>query len=481
MEGSGEVAPPSPEREGRGSGNGGTVGGDGGSAGGGGTGRGVRGGGKLGKLRDLQHALTYLIVPPLAMLAFAVVSFYGNLTTATGRYHYTGNDSMSMLGLLDVAHYRPVASEELWSWQFFFGNFQFLVIFSLIMAGFFLLFSPRRTSLEGKVVPVRSTKIHLRVGLAALVGACTIVLFEFVASLAPGTETGWGPHYFTGAYHRDIPELLCRGFYVTNNLPAFPQTFLSFVPLLSGLGFVFYLHGLKSFRDRGLVLDDFSLGRRPVGYSWLAVGLAYLNILVWTCTYSPYQFNAEMVVVVSMTAYTAFTAVMWILAAMFTTGVILSIQRLTIPHTRAPGPRREHHRKKTGFLLLGTLGAFIISFVSWLLPFAGTLGLLEANVTMPGGFLIPTLLSCGDLGLVVYWYRRERADKFVRAVFLSFLLGMLGFLSLSLYLILRKNVGSFEIAWIYNWVLPLAFVTCLTTFLYVVGRALGDKVGGVEA
>ncbi len=158
------------------------------------------------------HVGLYLLIPVLFWFLVAYFGYIGNYNTIHGRYQYIGDREMSMQGYLDLAHYRPIASQEFWGWQFFWGNLPYFAIFSAIMAGYFHLFganmharshnisttsdSPNYENLAKKEQQKRELRKKLLI--VGLSGVAIVLVLEILAATLGQYETGWGPHIYIG-------------------------------------------------------------------------------------------------------------------------------------------------------------------------------------------------------------------------------------------------------------------------------------------
>nr|MDO8110095.1 cellulase N-terminal Ig-like domain-containing protein [Candidatus Sigynarchaeota archaeon] len=409
-------------------------------------------------LNDIKFSFVYLVVPVVLGLLFIGFSYYANFLTIFGRYEYSGTETMSPFGLLDIAHFRPVAAEEIMGWQFFFGNMHFFIIFALVMAGFFHLLRPRVNRVDGattstELVPTPRVK---KIGIIALCGVGIIMVFELVFSIAGVPQSGLGSHIFIGPYTRDVPRLLADGFYVTNNVPYFPQMFLALIPILCGFGTYFYSHGLKSMKERGLI--DQKPRIRGAGVVLFAAGLVYFIILA---------FPASITVQNSITGYTAYMALFFILNAMVVTGLILPITRLMIQGDAANDGRFKA-QPVPFFVSILLLVLFIASIFVLMMPFLDVIG-IGNSITFPGVEYVQACTIGGFIAVlgIVSWKHKDRPFVIVRG--LSLVGGILSFGLLALYFSLNNSAGDLEIAWMYNSIIPSFFISCLTITFYVLG------------
>ncbi|MHA1997767.1 MAG: glycoside hydrolase family 9 protein, partial [Promethearchaeota archaeon] len=425
----------------------------------------------------LKFPIFIIILPVVVWFMLAVIGVSSSYSTVFDRYYYIGDESISLWGYLDLAHYRPHAIESLLSWQFFFGNLHYFIIFSLMMAGIFHSFHPRvnvQDVRDGRAFHLGNRFKKLGMVLVVIVGA--IIALEMVFSVVGGTETGLGPHVFTGGYYRDIPSLVAGGFLVENSVPNDAQMPLSFLPLLSGIGFLPYFLGLKRFRNQGVYVRERKL--QPTGLLLLGSGILYLIIMILRSSTT-----AQFV----LTGYTLTMFVMWTLAALGTTGTVLLVQRAMVPAVSGLKPPRGKVAKKF-FSALGIyLGFFFMIFVSvalFLMPIASRVGISEDDIEVPGGMVTTyafLFMVVGLSSLVVFMYRR---DKMKSRAYLAYFGALGSIFILIVYFLVKKFTNNIEISWLYYAIIPMVFMTVLSLVFYLAGFWMKEnleKLKGVFA
>ncbi|MHA1791912.1 MAG: glycoside hydrolase family 9 protein [Promethearchaeota archaeon] len=415
------------------------------------------------KSRNIDIKFSFIYIGVFIFLNFLMIatSFYLNYQAVHGRYDYTGAEVMSMFGLLDIAHYRPLASEEFMSWQFFFGNFHFFVIFSFLMAGFFHVFHPRIHSLTPNSNPPEakpSREKMKKLGIFSMLGVATIIIAEFLFSIIGAPETGLGSRIFIKSYYRDIPSLLSGGFYVVNNLPDYPQLIFSILPVASGFGVYFYIHVLRSFKSRGLITSRLNGARSKAGFVFLISFFIYFLIMI---------LKDDLVIQETCTGYTAYMSVFWILNAMLVTSIIVLIIRGFIPGAATKKKGFKPHLKAffTSILLLVLLFNVFISFI---LPFLGKFGLGKSiSPSITWMFQVESIAALVGVALIII--RKNKGKHFVIIRGTSLIFGLLITFFIFLLYSINPSASSIEISWMFNSIIPSAFIVFLTMGFYLLG------------
>ncbi|HME55759.1 MAG TPA: glycoside hydrolase family 9 protein [Candidatus Lokiarchaeia archaeon] len=421
-------------------------------------------------LRDTWGAVLLIGIPVALGLLFIGYAFYENYITVFVRYEYNGIETMSPFGLLDIAHYRYVASEELMGWQFFFGNLPYFLIFAVLMAGFLHLLRPQAHATEIPARDIVPGKRVVRIGITGGVIAGGIVIAEILFSIIGTPQIGLGSHIFIGNYYRDIPALITQGYVNVNNIPSLPQTIMSLLPVACGFGLFFYASALSGFRSQHGMIGK-KLKARPAAVIMIAVALVCLAGI-----------TASITITVSdaVTGYTALLAVFFVLNCAMVAGVILPITRLMLP--RGQGLPRLHPKPVRLLLFLGAL-VFLVLFlfaVAW--PF-----LITISVTVPpiqDISVLQWLALAGLVCLVTVLVIVSRDDHVEIVRIITLFGGCVSLVLIAFYYTLNKNAPDFEIAWMYNMIIPAVFINSLVIALYVLGfkvNAWVEKLKGVVA
>lgn len=409
----------------------------------------------------MKVALEFLIIPTVLLFLIIGATFYLNYDTTHGRYNYTGSESLSLFGFLDLAHYRPEAFQELFGWQFFFGNMQYFIIFAIVMAGFFHLFTPKKVSAEKSTEEIMPNKKQHKIGMIALVGVIAIILFEIIISVVGNPETGLGSKLFIEGYYRDIPTLITEGYYILNNHPYHQQMFLSLIPVMCGFGLFFYMYGLKRFRKRGLISKKIKSG--VVGKILLVAGLLYLIILI-----IPRDISMQF----AMTEYTAYMMCFWILGVMWVTGMMLVIIRVMLPKEPSRAERNRFN-VKPAFTLLGIALVVFFTSVLFIAPNLEEFGGGD-NITFDGIDTVQIVMVGFVVFIGVFLALKRKIDPLVKHRLTAFLFGFGSFIILFFYGLLNSHNfdAVVEIHYMVNSIIPTIFLVCLTTTFYFLGFAL---------
>ncbi|MBD3350153.1 MAG: hypothetical protein GF364_01550, partial [Candidatus Lokiarchaeota archaeon] len=408
------------------------------------------------KLVDLKFAIVFLIIPVLIALLILGFAFSEGLRYIYDKYNYTGLEEMSLFGYLDLAHYRYYAPEEICGWQYFFGNFHFFVIFSLIMAGIFHLIKPRIFDSKDRLIEVKPNQKVKKIGKVSIIVAIGVILLEILFSLLGPEETGLGSHIYINGYYMDIVSLISEGYYTINNKPYFPQMFLTLIPVIAGLGIVFYIHGLKALKERGLVEKRMKF--KPLGMIFLIIGLLYFNILLFT---------KDLTIESGFTSYSAYMTIYWILSAMFLTGIILVIYRKMIPYEAKNEGRYKFKLLPIIFFII-VLAAFIDIVGSVFLSHLGKLDMGDDVEFVGVSFMqISLILIVGFF--IIYAIIKEKLREYTLYRVITGLIGFSFLLIVVVYWALNPNAGNIEINWLYNSLFPSIFICSLTVAFYVSG------------
>ncbi|MHA1714137.1 MAG: glycoside hydrolase family 9 protein [Promethearchaeota archaeon] len=414
---------------------------------------------------DLKIGVVYIVVGAVILALLILFGFYSNYETVHGRYEYSGNDVMSPFGLLDAAHYRTTALEETLCWQFFFGNMQVFIIFSLALAGFFHLFRIKlfSASLDGiknknrfdiEIVNGKRFKI---LGISSIIIIIVIIVLEIGFSSFGTTEAGLGNHIFIDSYYRDIPTLVGSGFYVVNNKPYFPQVFASFLPLFCGFGGFFFFHGLKMFRRKSYISVD--LGKKNL----LGIGLLVVALLYYVILLSTTRIRIQEL----FTGYTLFLTVFWTLNALWISGEMIIFLRLFFMPIGFSARGGYKFKIKPILRTFAVLILAILSVIGFLLPHLGKLGIGE-DVEFTGVEVVP-FIFIGIATLLVFMFLRKRdIEPLARARMICFIggFGALMFVLILYALVSINNNGSLELGWAYNGIIPSIFILFLTISFY---------------
>ncbi len=410
--------------------------------------------------KDTWGAIFYIAIPVIVGMLIILYSFDQNYTTVYGRYHYTGTEEMSMFGLLDIAHHRNVAGEELLGWQFFFGNLPFFIIYALIIAGFLHVARPRVVREEGQEpVDITPGKGLKRFGVLCGIVVVGIVIAEVVFSAVGDPQTGLGSHLFIGDFYRDIPTLLTEGYYTTNNIPAIPQTIMAIVPFACGLGVYFYANGITYFRAKGMIAKNLKV--RPAAIIMLVLAL------VWWAAIAA---GVDIRVQEAMTGYTVIMMAAFLLNTLVVTGIMFPVTRVMFPcATRPWGPRFFPARFFTGlaatFAMLGAA-----ALVMW--PF---LSRLEIDVPEIPGIAVYQGIAIGIMvALVALLVVLSRKDHLEIVRIISYFGGCFLLLMCIVYFAINTDGGDMEIMWLYNLIIPSIFVDALVIALYLLGFKVND-------
>lgn len=432
----------------------------------------------MGKIKeilvDIKFPILYFIIPILLLIELVQYAFKLNFEMIFGRYNYTGSEQMSLFGYLDLSHYRYFAAQEILGWQFFFGNLQFFIIFSILSAGLFHIFRLTRRNSENEQILLEPPPKLYKSGKISLIIILGIIVFEAIVSYIGDPQTGLGSPIYIVDYFQNIPELIFNGYYVINNQPYFPQVFLSFLPVLTGFGLFFYIHGLKAYKERGLINDNGDIRTikkifgifqiKPIGLVLLIIGFLYFIILL----------NSKGITLESgATSYTIFMAVFWILAVFFNSSLVLIIIRKMIPNSNTKEGRYQ-------FKIFPILVFFIIFFgiidifALLLLPHLGKIGIGEDLEFFGLPIMLYSLIFIvGFLIIYIIFKQKVRGLTLYRG--LSLIFGSVGVFILLIYWALNPNADNIEINWIYNSIIPLIFVIALTLFFYMLGFKIEEK------
>ncbi|MEX2682682.1 MAG: glycoside hydrolase family 9 protein [Candidatus Sigynarchaeota archaeon] len=416
--------------------------------------------------KDTWGALFLIGIPVLAFAAFIWVSYAGNYDTVHGRYHYTGSETMSMLGLLDLAHYRNVGINELLGWQFFFGNLPFFVIYALLMTGFLHLARPRAISMNGtEPSDIKPGKGLKRFGALCGIVAAGIVVAEIAFSAIGNPQTGLGSHLYVGDFYRDIPTLLSEGFYTTNNIPAIPQMVMTLVPVACGLGIFFYVNGISGFRAQGNVARKLKV--RPAAVIMLVVALAW-----WMAIAA----NTPIRVQEAVTGYSAIMMLVFLLNALIITGILLPATRSMLPS--APCPFRVKIRPAALIVAIAAVGTLVASGLLVLWPALYIFEIDVPEIPCIAAFQVSAIIAFIVLVAVLVVLSRKDYVEIVRVV--SFFGGLFAFLMLAVYFALNPDGGNIEIMWLYNAIIPSVFLNALVIALYMLGFKINDWIKALK-
>ena len=337
------------------------------------------------------------------------------------------------------------------------------------MTGFLLFYTPVKGAKRklgdsnNEFEEFRLEKIN-RVGWIGFGIASIVIVLEIIASYATGTESGWGPHYYTDSFYRDIPTLIREGFIPTNTKPYYPQMFLSFLPFTFGLGGIAIFHGMKSLRNRGLI----EINSRPhlMGFVFFGSGVIYLLILIAV---------HDLTFQTGFSLLTMFYSIIWVLIGVWVTGWVLILLRKSIPAEEALGPKKNHRRGVPLVLTLFTIIFILGAFVVWLLPFTRQTGLMEQSYKYPGNETVGILSVLVFLVIMRGWKKREQGDPIVKNIFLCFFIGFFVFAITACLGILIGIDSTDGPALMYNTIMPLIFITGLTLFFYMIGYRIREK------
>jgi glycosyl hydrolase family 9/cellulase-like Ig domain-containing protein len=439
------------------------------------------------------RSLLYIIIPALLFVFIMWFSYSLNVATIYGRYHYTGTDEMSFFGYLDLAHYRSLAGEEIWGWQFFFGNLPFLVVFALVIAGLFHMFHPKEIKineeddadtekLETNIAKVdnknrQSTKRIKIIAVVSFAVVIIITLLEIIASLVGADETGIGSRLYTGAFYRDIPTLITEGSYVLNNIPHYNQMFLSFIPVFAGFGIFPYLKCLRGWQKRNLIKKQTK--SNLIGWIFSGIGILWLSIIIFSTDFGTYN---GFILQSLFTGYTVLFMVLWILVGFISAGFVGLIQNTEINGNKTISsitdgqeniPNSSSIKDKMISIILFVI-SFILIFLSgmvFLFPHFEYLSMGD-DITFAGIEVLQILFVFIDIVILLIWYRREKENPIIWKSYLFFFSGLIGAIYIVTFMIIKKDLGSIEIAWMYNAVLPMIFTVALTIFFYSLGQLL---------
>jgi len=413
-------------------------------------------------LKDTWGVVFLIAIPVILGILFIWYAFYQNYTTVFGRYHYTGTEEMSVFGLLDIAHYRNVATEELLGWQFFFGNMPFFVIYALMIAGYMHLARPKAVSEESKephdIAPGKGIK---RTGVVCGIAVICIIVAEIVFSVAGEPQTGLGSHLFTGDFYRDIPTLLAEGYYNTNNIPSNPQMVLTLLPFACGLGILFYVICISVFRAQGMVSKK--LEARPAAVILLVTAFAWWAMIAG---------SIEIRVQEAMTGYSAMMLMILFLNALVVAGITVPITRAMLPgSTRRPRPAFSPAPLFTA--IIATV-AMIVAGVLVLWPY---LSFLDVDVpSIPGIQAYQGVALVAFFSLVAVQVVLVRRDHVEIMRVLSFFGGCFSFLMLLVYFAINPDGGEMEMMWLYNSIIPSIFINALVIAFYMLGFKLNEWI-----
>lgn len=432
----------------------------------------------MGKLKeylvDIKFPILYFIIPILLLGLLVQYAFTLNYEMIFGRYNYTGSEQMSLFGFLDLSHYRYYAPQEILSWQFFFGNLQIFIIFSILSAGLFHMFRLTRRNSENHQIPMEPPKNLYKIGKISIAIVISIVVFEAIISSIGDPQVGLGSPLYIVDYFQTIPQLIFNGYYPINNQPYFPQIFMSFLPFVMGFGLYFFVHGLKALKERGLIEENQDLRAenkifgvfqlKKTGMVFLIVGILYFTILLIT---------KGITLESGATSYTIFLAVFWILAGFINTGLILIIIRKMNPNSNV-------HEGRYKFKIFPIIIFFLIFFgiidifALFLLPHLSKIGIGE-DVEFFGLPIMQYSLIFLVGFFVLYLIIKEKIRGLTLYRGLSLILGSAGVFILLLYWMFNPNADNIEISWMYNSFIPLIFVCALTVFFYMMGFKLEEK------
>jgi hypothetical protein len=371
---------------------------------------------------------------------------------------------MSIFGYLDLAHYRPIAIQELLSWQFFFGNLPLMVLIALFLAGIFHLLQPRTFKKDEKNQPINLAPNHNKWVLGMAIFLLLIIIFEIGLSLIGEPEIGVGTPIFIGPYYRNIPTLIWEGFYTVTNFPYWAQIGLSTLPILFGWGYLAYLHGIKSYRNRSLVSNQFSSN----ACVWILISVALAGILFFTVR-QPFSVQS------TFTGFSLFILIFLLLIGINSAGWVLIILRVLIPKHSELLELPKPNRGKTLFYVFLTIGFITGCFILFVLPYLSQLQ-IGMSVNFPGFFILQILGVCMVLYLFYVWYRREKKDPFLVRIFLAFFGGFFAIVAIMVFFALKNESGDIEIAWIYNGIIPSIFTISLTIFFYLMGFWFRNRI-----
>lgn len=403
-----------------------------------------------------KYPAVLLAAPVIIWFVMAAYGVHTNAETIFGRYQYIGQDTMSIAGYLDLAHYRPLAGEEVLGWQFFFGNIHYLVILALVLAGVFHAFIPKPVG--STTVPTyerlhagRNGKIMVLAGLSIVAGIITVELLACILDL--------GPKIFTGQYFRDIPTLVSSGYVPTNCINTHAQVPVSFIPVLAGGVFLPYFLGLKRFHKQGRAARPAD-PPAPRGLLLLGIGLGYLLLII---AISPTGVQAM------LTGYSITMAVAWLLAIMIATGTVLGFQRPALVQAGSTPSRGARQEVASFFKHAGTyvlvLAAVLVAAIAMLLPFTELVGLDITSAPV----MLPVVLIPVVTGVLVMTFIVMRKNIPARRASMAFTGLVAGVLAMVVYFVLKGDLMDLEIAWLYNAVLPMVFIAGLTLLFYRLG------------
>ncbi len=417
--------------------------------------------------KDTWGAFFLIGIPILSFGLFIWISYVANYDTVHGRYEYTGTETMSMLGLLDLAHYRNVGVSELLGWQFFFGNLPFFVIYALLMAGLLHLARPRAIIKEdAEPEDIKPGKGLKRLGALCGIVAASIVIAEILFSVIGNPQTGLGSHLFVGDFYRDIPTLLMEGYYTTNNIPAIPQMVMTLVPVVCGFGIFFYANGVAGFRSQGYAASKLKV--RPAAVVMLVTALAW-----WVMIAASRGIRVQEAV----TGYSAIMMIVFLLNALIVTGVLLPATRSMLPS--APRPLRVKFRPATLFVAIAAVIMAIATGLLLLWPAMYVLEIDVPDIQYIGIFQIFTFVVFIALVVVLVVLSRKDHVEVVRVV--SFFGGLFAFLMIVVYFILNPSGNDMEIMWLYNAIIPSIFLNAFVIALYFLGFKVNDWLKALQA
>ncbi len=406
-------------------------------------------------LKDTWGAVFLVAIPIIVGILLIWYGFDGNYATVHGRYRYTGTEEMSMFGLLDTAHFRNIATEELLGWQFFFGNLPFFTIYALVIAGFLHVARPRAVHDGGtEPVDIEPGKGLKRIGMVSGIVVLFVLVAEVVLSVAGAPQIGLGSHIFVGDFYRDIPTLLLKGYIPTNNIPAIPQTLMTVIPFACGLGIVLYTGSLANFRNQGIVAKHVKI--RPAAIIMLVIALAW-----WAIIASGVDFRVPE----AMTGYSIALMAFLLLNTVAVTGIMIPVTRAMLPAPkRAPRP----FLSPLAFIIaIAAVAAMIASAVLVAWPF---LPLLEIEIPAIPGLMIYQGLAIGSMiALVTFLVVLSRKDHVEVIRVVSFFGGCFSLLMFIVYFAANTDGGDMELMWLYNLIIPSIFINALVIAFYVLG------------
>jgi cellulase-like Ig domain-containing protein/glycosyl hydrolase family 9 len=423
---------------------------------------------KSHRIWQLRYPIVFILFPFFIWALLVYIGLQGIENTILGRYEYIGTESVNWFGYLDLAHYRATAREELLSWQFFFGNLQYFIIFSLIMAGIFLRYTPRefvlkiRTRIADSKTKVRKSIIITGMSLIA------IIIFEIIISLIGDPLIGLGSKTFIGQYYQDIPTLISEGYIPHNTIPNDSQIPLTFVPILFGVGSFAYFLGQKELKNQKKISSRLNnTNQKGIGKMILGIGMFYLLIKCITM-------NASAQTI--LTGYSLIMLIIWMISAVGITGAIMLYQQkigfLTENEEEGDLDPPQKRILKDLFAFISIVIIFISTLYLIIMPYLAYSNLGSEDVSFPGIIFLQIGVIVCVIILYIIIFRKMKANDALsleRKTYLSLYRGLGAFFALLGYFLVKKFVNAIEIMWLYNAVIPMIFMGFLTFLFYNIG------------